>query len=121
VTAPEGPDPALRRLLRWYPRAWRERYGDEFLATVEDISGGGPPTARLRLSVADRLNASGLYLLGLAATGLLLAVTFGLWTRVATSTARQLGLSCRIPGRGEGAGRGRRGGGIRRAVRQLVL
>jgi hypothetical protein len=52
MTAPEGPDPALRRLLRWYPRAWRERYGAEFLATVEDILDGGTPTARLRLSVA---------------------------------------------------------------------
>jgi len=219
MTAPDGPDPALRRLLRWYPRAWRERYGDEFLATVEDLSGGGAPTARLRLrlSVAwaglrerghqvrraanvttwslmgpvvalllaafplnfrtsplptrewlaksaldaelgfaalggvailvsallaspafvrflraggwprirrrfgwaaaataatggalawtirtsvvetfDRLNTSGVYILGVAVTGLLLAVTFGLWTRVATSTARQLGLSRRI-------------------------
>src|ERR1019366_7091323 len=24
------------RLLRWYPRAWRERYGDEFVALIED-------------------------------------------------------------------------------------
>ncbi len=217
MTTPEGPDPALRRLLRWYPRAWRERYGDEFLAAVEDISGGGAPTARLRLSVAgaglrerghrarraangttwslmgpavaltlaflplnfktsapptrqwlarsalgaelgfaalggvavlasallagpafvrflraggwprirrrmgwaaaaavatagalawtsrvsvaerfDWLTASGLYILGLAVTGVLLAVTFGVWTRVATSTAPRLGLSCRI-------------------------
>jgi hypothetical protein len=52
VTAPEGPDPALSRLLRWYPRAWRERYGDEFLATIEDVLDGGTPTLRLRLSVA---------------------------------------------------------------------
>ena len=52
MTAPEGRDPALSRLLRWYPRAWRERYGDEFLATVEDVLNGGAPTARLRLSVA---------------------------------------------------------------------
>ena len=52
MTAPRGPDPALRRLLRWYPRAWRERYGDEFLATVEDVLDGRTPTLRLRLSVA---------------------------------------------------------------------
>jgi len=26
--------PAADRLLRLYPRAWRDRYGDEFLATV---------------------------------------------------------------------------------------
>jgi hypothetical protein len=49
---PEGPDPALARLLRWYPRAWRERYGDEFLAMVKDDLDGGAPTRRLRLSVA---------------------------------------------------------------------
>jgi hypothetical protein len=23
-------DPAVARLLRWYPRAWRERYGEEW-------------------------------------------------------------------------------------------
>jgi hypothetical protein len=34
------------RLLRLYPRAWRERYGDEFLATVEQRS----------LHVADRID-----------------------------------------------------------------
>jgi hypothetical protein len=42
----------VARLLRWYPRAWRERYGDEFLATVQDILDGGAPTLHLRLSVA---------------------------------------------------------------------
>jgi hypothetical protein len=52
VTAPEGLDPRLSRLLRWYPRTWRERYGDEFMATVEDTLDGGTPTWRLRLSVA---------------------------------------------------------------------
>jgi len=29
------------RALRWYPRAWRERYGDELLALVEDYSEDG--------------------------------------------------------------------------------
>ena len=29
-------DPGAARLLRWYPRGWRERYGEEFLAMVED-------------------------------------------------------------------------------------
>jgi hypothetical protein len=41
----------MRRLLRWYPRAWRERYGEEFLAMVEDTLDGGPPGWRLRLAV----------------------------------------------------------------------
>lgn len=35
---------AMRALIRLYPRAWRERYGDEFEAFLED-SGGGPATA----------------------------------------------------------------------------
>jgi hypothetical protein len=39
-------------MLRWYPRTWRERYGEEFLAMIEDSLDGGRPTARLRLSVA---------------------------------------------------------------------
>jgi len=42
----------LGRLLRWYPRAWRERYGDEFLAMVEDTLDGRPPGWRLHLGVA---------------------------------------------------------------------
>jgi hypothetical protein len=47
--------PADRRtgkLLRWYPRAWRERYGEEFLALIRDTLDGRRPTWRLRLSVA---------------------------------------------------------------------
>jgi hypothetical protein len=43
-----GPGPApsgrpLDGLLRWYPRAWRERYGEEFLAVVEDTLDGSRP------------------------------------------------------------------------------
>jgi hypothetical protein len=38
----------VRRLLRLYPRSWRERYGDEFDALLAD-SRGGP---RLLLDVA---------------------------------------------------------------------
>jgi hypothetical protein len=45
-------DAAARKLLRWYPRAWRERYGEEFLAMVEDSLDGRRPGLRLRLSVA---------------------------------------------------------------------
>jgi hypothetical protein len=39
------------RLLRWYPRAWRERYGEELLALIQDTMDDGRPTWRLRLSV----------------------------------------------------------------------
>jgi hypothetical protein len=42
----------LERLLRWYPRAWRKRYGEEFLAMVEDSLDGHEPGWRLHLGVA---------------------------------------------------------------------
>ncbi len=45
-------DPDAAKLLRWYPRGWRERYGEEFLAMVEDSLDGRRPRWRLRLSVA---------------------------------------------------------------------
>ena len=38
-------------LLRWYPRAWRERYGEELLALIQDTVDDGRPTWRLRLGV----------------------------------------------------------------------
>jgi hypothetical protein len=39
------------RLLRWYPRVWRERYGEELLALIQDTVDEGRPTWRLRLGV----------------------------------------------------------------------
>lgn len=54
------------RLLRWYPQAWRDRYGDEFIALNEDMLTDGPPPRfpfGLRVAVAglrERANASGL-------------------------------------------------------------
>jgi hypothetical protein len=39
-------------LLHWYPRAWRERYGEELLALIQDTLDEGRPTWRLRLGVA---------------------------------------------------------------------
>jgi len=38
-------------LLRWYPRAWRQRYGEELLALIQDTLEDGRPTWRLRLGV----------------------------------------------------------------------
>ena len=38
-------------LLRWYPRAWRERYGGELAALIQDNLDEGRPAWRLRLSV----------------------------------------------------------------------
>ena len=40
------------RLLRWYPTRWRARYGDEFLAYLEDRLDDSPLTFRLRSSIA---------------------------------------------------------------------
>jgi hypothetical protein len=37
-------------LLRWYPRAWRERYGEELLALIQDNLQEGRPAWRLQLS-----------------------------------------------------------------------
>ncbi len=53
------------RLLLFYPRPWRERYGEELLAVVEAASGGGRVPVRIRLDViraglAQRLRSSGL-------------------------------------------------------------
>jgi len=31
-------------LLRWYPRAWRARYGEDLIALLDDEYGGHPPT-----------------------------------------------------------------------------
>ena len=36
-------DPDAAKLLRGYPRGWRERYGEEFLAMVEDSLDGERP------------------------------------------------------------------------------
>jgi hypothetical protein len=52
-------------LLRWYPPAWRERYGDELVALMEDDLGGRRPTVGFRLSVAvggvrERAHGAGL-------------------------------------------------------------
>jgi hypothetical protein len=40
------------RLLRWYPAAWRWRYGEELAALLEDSYGGGRIPIRQRLSLA---------------------------------------------------------------------
>ncbi len=41
------------RLLKFYPPGWRARYGDEFVAYVEDTLAGGRPSARFVLSIAS--------------------------------------------------------------------
>ncbi len=53
------------RLLRWYPKAWRERYGEELAALIEDTYPDGrlPPRCRLALlrsGLTERLRSGGL-------------------------------------------------------------
>ena len=40
------------RVLRWYPAKWRERYGEELAALLEDTYGPGPVPLRCRASLA---------------------------------------------------------------------
>jgi len=42
----------LTGLLAWYPPSWRERYGDELVALIEDELDGRHATVRFRASVA---------------------------------------------------------------------
>lgn len=58
-------DHDVRALLAWYPPAWRERYGEEFIALVHDSIGDGAIPMSLRRSVAvaglrERCHESGL-------------------------------------------------------------
>jgi hypothetical protein len=41
----------VSRILRWYPAAWRRRYGQELIAMLEDTYGNDnvPPRARIAL------------------------------------------------------------------------
>ncbi len=53
------------RLLRWYPTAWRNRYGDELVALLEDTYGDQSIPWRCRLSLVragtvERVRGSGL-------------------------------------------------------------
>lgn len=44
--------PEQAALLRWYPRAWRQRYGTELAAMIDDSLDGERPTWRFRLGIA---------------------------------------------------------------------
>jgi hypothetical protein len=43
-----------RRLLRWYPKAWRQRYGDEFTELLTADIGERPRSRRRTLDVVRR-------------------------------------------------------------------
>lgn len=40
-----------RRVLRWYPRSWRRRYGGELAALLEDMFGDEPLSVGCRMSM----------------------------------------------------------------------
>ena len=53
------------RLLRWYPAAWRARYGEELEELIVEATGGGRVPWKMRLDIVlsgtrERLRASGL-------------------------------------------------------------
>jgi len=50
--------------LRWYPRAWRARYGDELVALMEDTYGGNTAPLRRRLGVVRAGLSEHLHALG---------------------------------------------------------
>jgi hypothetical protein len=55
----------ITALLRWYPRSWRERYGEELMALMEDQSGERAPTRSVKMSLVwaglrERFHGSGL-------------------------------------------------------------
>ena len=41
----------LSRLLRWYPPAWRDRYGEEFVVFMQDSYGSARPPLKARVSI----------------------------------------------------------------------
>jgi hypothetical protein len=57
-----------RRLLRWYPRIWRERYGEEFLDLMEQEIDERPHSLRRSGNIAYRGSVSRLREVGLAAS-----------------------------------------------------
>jgi hypothetical protein len=55
----------MAALLRWYPQTWRDRYGDELVALMEDELGERPPTLKFKMSMAwaglrERAHGTGL-------------------------------------------------------------
>jgi hypothetical protein len=61
VSAARTPAERAARLLRWYPRAWRDRYGEEFTELVIYRQALSPPAGPLAGIARERA--------GLTATG----------------------------------------------------
>ena len=94
-----GAERHIHRLLRCYPRVWRERYGDEFAALLTDDSTDRPRSLRrdldvVRAGLCARLAACGLRhgpvqsrsaaaaVAGVAAVGFV-ASALSIWTQLA--------------------------------------
>lgn len=65
IGTPERAARRARQLVRWYPASWRQRYGEEFCALLEDELCERPHSARRALDVARsglvaRTSATGL-------------------------------------------------------------
>jgi hypothetical protein len=62
--------------LRWYPRAWRERHGEEVAALVDDVLAAGRARAPIALdlarnAIAERVRTQrALHAIGMLGTGL---------------------------------------------------
>jgi hypothetical protein len=54
MTDREQAERRARRLLRWYPKAWRDRYGEEFTELLIDDIGERPRSWSRMLDVARR-------------------------------------------------------------------
>jgi hypothetical protein len=59
-----------RRALRWYPKPWRQRFGDEYVALLEDEFLEQPRSARRSVNVAWKGSMARLADLGLAGSSL---------------------------------------------------
>ena len=96
MSSPGGParsaERRARRLVHWYPRGWRDRYGDEFVALlVDDITerpfAPGRCADVVRCGLGERLSAEGrgpgwsLGLVWIALAGFL-AIGVAIWSQL---------------------------------------
>jgi len=92
----------VRRALRWYPAAWRLRYGEELVALLQETYGDGPLSLRVKMSlvfsgVKEQIRLirkkCGTYTAYSIACALVWAVTLGVvWTHAGDATRHTLTL-----------------------------
>ncbi len=96
----------MKRLIRLYPRAWRERYGDEFEALLDDVALGWRDAANIvRGALKMHLNGGSLLKLSavLGAVGLIVGAAASFTTEkqyISTGAVRiesELGAEDRVP------------------------